>query len=315
MSIGGYRPARVVTNAEICEHIDSTPEWIQSRSGIVTRAFAAAGETVPDMAVAAGGKALAQSGVSGEQLGCVLVATTTYTVQMPSAAAEVAHRLGSTAGAFDLNAACAGFTHALAVGADLVRAGTAEYVLVIGSDKFSAIVDRTDRATAFIFGDGAGAAVIGRSDVPGIGPVVWGSDGSQTEAIRMNGDWIDKALAGESAYMAMNGQQVFRWAVYEMAPVARRAAEVAGVTLDDLSAFIPHQANLRITDAMVRALRLPAHVAVARDIVDTGNTSAASVPLAMERMIERGEIKSGDLALTIAFGAGLSYAAQVVTVP
>jgi 3-oxoacyl-[acyl-carrier-protein] synthase-3 len=316
VGIGGYRPARVVTNEEICRNIDSTDEWIRSRTGIRTRTYAGPDETVPDMAVAAGGKAIAQSGISPEQIGCVIVASCTYTVQLPAAGAEVAYRLGCTnAAGWDLGAACAGFCHGVATAADMVRAGSAEYVLVIGSEKFSPIINQMDRGTAFIFGDAAGAAVIGPSEDCRIGPVVWGSDGSQAEAIRMDGDWVGKAVAGENAYMAMNGQQVFRWAVYEMAPIAHRALAVAGVTMDDLDAFIPHQANLRITDAMVRAIGLPKHVAVGRDIVDQGNTSAASVPLAMERMIERGETKSGDTALLIGFGAGLSYAAQVVTVP
>jgi 3-oxoacyl-[acyl-carrier-protein] synthase-3 len=268
------------------------------------------------MSVAAGGKAIAAAGISPEQVGAVIFASCTTTIQVPAAGPEIAWRLGaSNAAAFDLNIACAGFCHGVALASDSVRAGSAEYVLVIGAEKFSPLVDRTDRGIAFIFGDGAGAAIIGPSETAGIGPVVWGADGSQSAAITMDGDWLSKFAAGERAYLTMNGQQVFRWASYEMAPVARRAVAAAGLTLDDLDAFIPHQANNRITDAMARALKLPAHVAIARDVVETGNTSAASVPLAMETMLERGEVRSGGTALLIGFGAGLSFAAQVVTMP
>ena len=314
--VGGYRPARLVDNAEICQYIDSTPEWIRSRSGIATRHFAEPEETIQDMSVAAGGKAIAAAGISPEQVGAVMVASCTTTNQIPAAGPEVAWRLGcSNAAAWDINIACAGFCHGVALASDSVRAGSAEYVLVIGTEKFSPLVNKTDRGIAFIFGDASGAAIIGPSDTPGIGPVVWGSDGSQSAAIAMDGDWVTKATAGERAWLTMNGQQVFRWASYEMAPVARRAVAAAGLTLDDLDAFIPHQANMRITDAMARALKLPAHVAIARDIVETGNTSAASVPLAMETMLERGEVRSGGTALLIGFGAGLSFAAQVVAMP
>lgn len=314
--VGGYRPARVVSNAEICEFIDSTDEWIRARSGIANRHFAAPEETIQDMSVAAGGKAIAAAGISPEQVGAVIVASCTTTTQIPAAGPEVAFRVGAgNAAAFDLNIACAGFCHGVALGSDMIRAGSAQYVLVIGTEKFSPLVSRTDRSIAFIFGDGSGAAVLGPAATPGIGPVVWGSDGAQAAAITMDGDWLDKAAAGERALLTMNGQQVFRWAAYAMAPVARRAVEAAGLTLEDLDAFIPHQANMRITDAMTRALKLPASVAVARDIVDSGNTSAASIPLAMETMLERGEVRSGDTALLIGFGAGLSFAAQVVIVP
>jgi 3-oxoacyl-[acyl-carrier-protein] synthase-3 len=316
LSVGGHRPARVVTNDEICQHIDSTDAWIQSRTGIATRRFAADDETVADMAVAAGGKALAASGIDPDRVGAVIVASCTTTIQVPAAAPEVAHRVGSLqAAAFDVNIACAGFCHGVALADGMIRTGSAEYVLVIGSEKFSPLMDPTDRGIAFIFGDGAGAALLGPSQTPRVGPTVWGADGSQSQLIAMDGDWIDKAAAGQRAYLTMNGQAVFRWAAYEMAAVCRRAVEAAGLTLEDLDAFIPHQANLRITDAMTRALKLPAKVAVARDIIETGNTSAASVPLAMETMLERGETRSGDTALLIGFGAGLSYAAQVVTVP
>ena len=318
LGVGAYRPARVVTNAEIIERIDSSDEWIRERSGIVTRHFAAPDETVVDMAAAAAGKALANSGVSPERIGAVIVASVTHLVATPSAASDLAFRLGAVnAAAFDISAACAGFCHGVAVASDMVRGGSAEHVVVVGVEKLSDILDLDDRSTAFIFGDGAGAVVIGPSDVPGIGPVVWGADGSQGDAITQDAPWdvLRDNPGHDFPSLSMNGQQVFRWAVFEMAPVALRALEAAGVDVADLDVFIPHQANLRIIDAMVKKLGLPDHVTVARDIVHTGNTSAASVPLAMAALLESGEARSGDTALLIGYGAGLSFAAQVVTLP
>jgi 3-oxoacyl-[acyl-carrier-protein] synthase-3 len=308
----------VVTNDEICKQIDSSDEWIRDRSGIVSRRWAAEDETVVDMAVAAGGKALANSGVAVDEIGLVLVATVCHPYQTPAAAAEVAHRLGAAqAAAADVSAACAGFCYGIAMASDAIRGGSATYVLVIGVEKLTDFVDKTDRSTAFLFGDGAGAAVVGPSDEPGIGPVAWGADGAQLEAIQQVPSWTelraDRTLRWPA--LSMKGQQVFRWAVWQMVPVAQRAMDLAGVTPADLDAFIPHQANMRITDAMIKALKLPPHVPVARDIADSGNTSAASIPLAMSRMLESGEVKSGGTALLIGFGAGLVYAAQVVALP
>jgi len=317
LGVGGYRPARIVTNDEICERIDSTDEWIRERTGIVSRRFAAPDESVIDMAVAAAGKAIAQSGITPEQVGCVLLATVTHPLQTPSAAAAVADRLGAnTSGAFDISAACAGFCYGVGLANDMVRGGSATYVVVIGVEKLSDFTDSYDRTSAFIFGDGAGAVVIGPSDVPGIGPTLWGSDGSQYAAITQRASWIDvRDHNVEFPTLTMQGQTVFRWAVWQMAPVAQQALDAAGVKAEDLDAFIPHQANMRIIDSMIKALKLPAHVPVARDIAEAGNTSAASVPLAMERMLESGEAKSGGTALLIGFGAGLVYAAQVVILP
>lgn len=317
LGVGGYRPARVVTNEEICERIDSSDEWIRERSGIETRRWAAPDESVVDMCVAAAGKAIAQAGIRPEQVGAVIVATVTHPLQTPSAAADVTHRLGALdAAAFDISAACAGFCYGVTMANDMVRGGSAEHVLVIGCEKLSDFTDSYDRSTAFIFGDGAGAVVIGPSDVPGIGPTIWGSDGSQYDAITQRASWIDvRDHNVEFPHLTMQGQKVFRWAVWQMAPVAQRALEAAGVKAEDLGAFIPHQANMRIIDAMIKTLKLPSHVPVARDVAETGNTSAASIPLAMERMLETGQAKSGDTALLIGFGAGLVYAAQVVVLP
>jgi len=318
LGVGGYRPSRVVTNEQICQVIDSTDEWITTRTGIKERRWATAEETVGMMAIGAAGKALAAAGIEPERLGLVIISTVTHLAQTPSLAALVANELGAVdAAAFDISAACAGFCHGLALAQDAVRGGSAEYVLVIGVERLSDLTDMNDRSTAFIFGDGAGAAVVGPSDAPAIGPVVWGADGAQYDAIGQTFDWDELREQPEKGFPAlrMNGQQVFRWASYQMVPVAKKALERAGITSDDLDAFIPHQANMRITDAMIKALKLPEHVPVARDIAQTGNTSAASIPLAMERMLEEGEAPHGGLALLIGFGAGLVYAAQVVELP
>ncbi|WP_299447818.1 beta-ketoacyl-ACP synthase III [uncultured Phycicoccus sp.] len=314
--IGGYRPRRVVPNSELVERIDSSDEWIRERSGIIERRFAGEGESVIDMSVFASTPALEMAGVAPEDIDTVLVATVSWPYQTPAAAPMLAERLGTKAAAFDISAACAGYCHGIALASDLVRTGTARNVLVVGVERLSDFTSRDDRGTAFIFADGAGAAVVTQSDTVGIAPTVWGSDGAQWEAISQTESWIDvyeKKL--EWPHIGMAGQSVFRWAVWGMAPVAQQALEAAGVTVDQLDAFIPHQANVRIIDAMAKQLKLPADIAIARDIAYTGNTSAASVPLAMERMVREGEVPSGGLALQIGFGAGLSFAAQVVVIP
>ncbi|HET9171622.1 MAG TPA: beta-ketoacyl-ACP synthase III [Actinospica sp.] len=318
LGVGGYRPSRVVTNEEICRVIDSTDEWITTRTGIKERRWATAEETVGMMSVNAAGKALAAAGIEPERIDLVVISTVTHLAQTPSLASIVANELGAVnAAAFDISAACAGFCHGLALAQDAVRGGSAEHVLVIGVERLSDLTDLNDRSTAFIFGDGAGAAVVGPSDTPAIGPVVWGADGAQYDAIGQTFDWDALREQPDLGFPAlrMNGQQVFRWASYQMVPVAKKALEKAGITAEDLDAFIPHQANMRITDAMIKALKLPESVPVARDIARTGNTSAASIPLAMERMLEEGEAPHGGLALLIGFGAGLVYAAQVVQLP
>ncbi len=314
--IGGYRPRRVVPNSEIVDRIDSSDEWIRERSGIIERRWAGEGESVIDMSILAAEPALAMAGVKGSDIDTVIVATVSWPYQTPAAAPLVAERLGSNGAAFDISAACAGYCHGIAMASDLVRGGTAVNVLVVGVERLSDFTSRDDRGTAFIFGDGAGAAVVTRSETPGIGPTIWGSDGEKWEAISQTESWIDVHQQDLGwPHIGMQGQTVFRWAVWGMAPVAQRALDAAGVTVDQLDAFIPHQANVRIVDAMAKQLRIPDDVPVARDIAYTGNTSAASVPLAMERMVRKRQVPSGGLALQIGFGAGLSYAAQVVVIP
>lgn len=318
LGVGAYRPVRVVPNSEVVEAIDSSDEWIQQRSGIKQRRFASPDETVQMMSVAASREALDHAGVDARQIDTVIVATVSHMLQTPAIATAIAHELGTDqAAAFDISAACAGFCHGVALAADMVRGGSAGHVLVIGVERLSDITDSTDRGTAFIFADGGGAVVVGPSETEGIGPVVWGSDGEQYDLIRQKEDWRD-VIASEKPEMpnlVMQGNAVFRWAAYAMAKISQQALDRAGVGIDDLDCFVPHQANMRIIDAMARAMKLPDTVRIARDIAEQGNTSAASIPLALHRMIEEGDAKSGDTALLVAFGAGLAYAAQVVIVP
>jgi 3-oxoacyl-[acyl-carrier-protein] synthase-3/beta-ketoacyl ACP synthase len=314
LGLGSYRPQRVVTNDEICEVLDSSDEWIQSRSGIRTRRYADEDETLVEMATRAAEAALEASRVGAADLGTVIVATSSHAQHTPAAAPLVADRLGSRAASFDVSAGCAGFCHALSVASDLVRGGSARYVLVIGVERLSRFMDPTDRSTAFIFADGAGAVVVGAAEEAGIGPVAWGSDGSQSHVITQQPSCPD-IDHDHPMVVRMEGTAVFRWAPFAMADVAREAVDGAGLAISDLDAFIPHQANLRITETLARNLKLPEGIAIARDVQDSGNTSAASVPLAIEAMVRQGEAHPGDTALLIAFGAGLSYASQVVTLP
>ena len=318
MGVGGYRPTRVVPNEVILETIDSSDEWIRSRSGIATRHWASDEETVSMMSVEAAGKAIADAGIDPDQIGGVIVSTVSHFKQTPAVATLIAHELGTeNAAAFDISAACAGFCHGVAMANDMVTGGSAGHVLVIGVERLSDITDTTDRGTAFIFADGAGAAVVGPSDTPGIGPVVWGSQGEHFDHIRQREDWRD-VLAAEAPLMphlTMQGNPVFRWASFAMAKIGQEALDRAGITADELDCFVPHQANMRIIDALARSMKLPDTVRIARDIAEMGNTSAASIPLALARMRADGEARSGDTALFIAFGAGLAYAAQVVVVP
>lgn len=317
-SVGTYRPNRIVTNAEVCELIDSTDEWIRERSGIIERRWAGEGESVAFMAAEAAKIAIERAGISPQDIGLIMLGTISHPYACPSASVEVGELIGAHgAPAFDFSAACAGFCYGVGMAADIIRGGSAKYILVIGVERLTDVINKHDRGTAFIFADGAGAVVVGPSETVGIGPIIWGGDGSQKDAISMNASLTDfrDGLVPDFPTVVMAGQQVFRWAVGEMPKAAREALEVAGITAEDLDVFIPHQANNRITDALVRALDLPERVKVARDIVTAGNTSAASVPLAMDAMLQSGEAKSGDTALLIGFGSGLVHAAQVVTLP
>ncbi|GAA1087228.1 beta-ketoacyl-ACP synthase III [Tsukamurella spumae] len=319
LGIGSYRPERVVTNDEICENIDSSDEWIYTRTGIRTRRFARRDESVVEMAVSAGRRAVANALLTGADIDAVIVATNTHYLQTPAAAVKVATELGANGvPAFDVTVGCAGFGYGMAIAADMVRGGSAGRVLVIGAEQLSVSMDMTDRGNCFIFGDGAGAVIVGPTEEQQLGPVVWGSDGTQFNAIRQDIDWItflDGDDHADRPYLRLEGTAVFRWAAFEMGKAAQRALDAAGITADDVEVFIPHQANSRINELLARSLHLPEHTVIADDIEHTGNTSAASIPLAMDDLLASGRAKPGQTALLLGYGAGLSYAAQVVTLP
>ncbi|MCF8606290.1 ketoacyl-ACP synthase III [Gordonia sp. HY442] len=319
LGIGAYRPERVVTNDEICENIDSSDEWIYTRTGIKTRRFARHDETVVEMGINAGRTAIANALLSGTDIDAVVLATNTHLLQTPAGAVKIATELGANGvPAFDVTVGCAGFGYAMSLAGDMVRGGSATNVLVIGAEQLSVTLDMTDRGNCFIFGDGAGAVVIGPTEKQGLGPVVWGSDGTQFDAIRQDIDWlsyIDSDDHSKRPYIRLQGTAVFRWAAFEMGKAAQRALDVAKVDASDIDVFVPHQANTRINDLLAKSLKFPETTAVANDIETTGNTSAASIPLAMETMLSTGTAKPGDTALLLGYGAGLSYAAQVVTMP
>lgn len=317
-SFGSERGQNVVTNDDIAGPIESSDEWIQQRTGIITRRRANPEETVLDLASRAALKAIEKAGIDPQEIGAVLVSTVTHFAQTPSAAAIIADRIGANpAAAWDISAACAGYTYGVAQADALVRAGTARFVLVIGAEKMSDFIDPTDRSISFLLGDGAGAVIVGPSDTPGIGKTIWGSDGSRADAIYQTHPWSDLRDNPEAGWptLRQDGPSVFKWAGFKMGPFALEAVQAAGLTPQDIDVFVPHQANMRIIDQMIKQLGLPESVVVGRDIADTGNTSAASIPLAIDRLMEEGQAKSGDICLQIGFGAGLVYAAQVVVLP
>ncbi|MFF1878960.1 beta-ketoacyl-ACP synthase III [Leifsonia sp. NPDC058230] len=317
LSIGAARGDLIVPNDDLVGPINSSDEWIRQRTGIITRTRASHDVLAVDLATDASREAIAKSGVDPQLIDAVIVATISNSRQTPSLAAVLADRVGSNpAAAYDMNAACAGYTYAIAQADALIRTGMAHYALVVGAEKLSDVVDPTDRSISFLLGDGAGAVVIGPSEYPGISKTIWGSDGSKADAVSMNGTLVDfRDGSAEWPTLRQEGQTVFRWAVWEMAKVAKQALDAAGVTSDQLSAFIPHQANMRIVDEFAKQLKLPDTVAIARDIETTGNTSAASIPLATHRLLQENPELSGGLALQIGFGAGLVFGAQVVVLP
>ncbi len=317
-SVGAARGDLTVTNDDIAGPIDSSDEWIRQRTGVITRTRASKDINAVDLAETAALEAIAKAGIEPSQIGAVIVSTISNTVQTPSLASLLTERIGATpAPAYDVSAACAGYTYGSAQADAFVRAGLAEYVLVVGAEKLSDVANPTDRTISFLLGDGAGAAIVGPSDTPGIAATVWGSDGSKWDAVGMDRPLKEAFDNPEGGFptLRQEGQTVFRWAVWEMAKVAQQALDAAGVTSDQLAAFIPHQANMRIIDEFAKQLKLPDTVVVARDIATTGNTSAASIPLATHRLLEEHPELSGGLALQIGFGAGLVFGAQVVRLP
>lgn len=317
LGIGAARGDLVVPNDDLIGPINSSDEWIRQRTGIIERRRASADIDAVDLATTASLEAIEKAGIRPDQIGVVLVSTISNTVQTPSLAALLADRIGANpAPAYDISAACAGYTYGIAQADSFIRSGLAEYVLVVGAEKLSDLVNPADRSISFLLGDGAGAAVVGPSDTAGISKTVWGSDGSKWDTVGMDNP-LSAYRDGTAEWptLRQDGPSVFRWAVWEMAKVAKQALAEAGVEPEDLAAFIPHQANMRIIDEFAKQLKLPDTVAIARDIETTGNTSAASIPLATHRLLEEHPELHGGLALQIGFGAGLVFGAQVVVLP
>ncbi|MCI3929128.1 MULTISPECIES: beta-ketoacyl-ACP synthase III [unclassified Streptomyces] len=307
--IAAYRPARQLTNEDLAPLTTVSPEWIEQRTGIKTRHHAGEGEGLVAMSVAAGEKALVHADVDPAEVDLTIVATATRKRRMPGIAPEVASRIGlPNSGAYDLNAVCAGFTYSLAMASNAVRLGEARTVLVVGAERTSDWIDPQDPDTFVIFGDGAGAAVVSRSTEVGVGPAVWGSDGARHKVLGIT----EKADGRE--YVQMNGPLVYKWSTATMPDVAHRACAAAGITIDDVDWFVPHQANNRIIRTLTHELGLPPE-RVVNDVVVTGNTSAASVPLALSSLYDSGRSTPGDIVLLLGFGAGLTYAGQIVRMP
>jgi 3-oxoacyl-[acyl-carrier-protein] synthase-3 len=316
-SLGASRGHLTVTNDDIAGPIHSSDEWIRQRTGIVTRKRADAGQSLIDMAVEASQEAIQKAGIDPKRIGAVILATITFPFQTPSGATLLADKVGAIgAAAFDISAACAGYCYGIAQADALVRAGQAEFVLVVGAEKLSDFIDPKDRSISFLLGDGAGAAIVGPSDHAGISKTIWGSDGSNWDKVGMTASQLEfRSGTADWPTLVQEGPSVFRWAVWEMVKVAKETLAASGLKPADLAALVTHQANERIIDEFAKQLELPESVVVAKDIVETGNTSAASVPLAMHRLLAEGKVKSGGYALEIGFGAGLAFAAQVVELP
>ncbi|MER5862435.1 beta-ketoacyl-ACP synthase III [Kitasatospora sp. NPDC002040] len=308
VSLGHYQPPKVLSNDDLALLVDTDDEWIRTRVGIRTRHIAE-DETLVDMATEAAQKALANSGLLPEQIDLVVVATCTAVDRSPNTAAAVAARLGvRSPAAYDINTVCSGFSYALATVDHAIRAGSATRALVIGAERMSDTIDWSDRTTAVIFADGAGAAVVEAvpDEQSGIGPVLWGSEPDKGDAV---------VITGWDPTISQQGQTVFRWATTQLAPLARETCRKAGIEPSELKGFVAHQANLRIIDAIANKLGLAEDAVVARDVVESGNTSAASIPLALSKLVEKGELRSGDPVLLFGFGGGLAYAGQVVRCP
>ena len=311
---GHYLPERVVPNSEFEKKLDTSDEWIRSRSGIEQRHFAAEGETTSDLATKAAERALADANMQADDVDAIIVATSTADLTFPSAATMVQAKLGMTQGyAFDVQAVCAGFVFALSNANALILSGQAKTVLVIGAETFSKILDWTDRSTCVLFGDGAGALILkaetgtGSQDDRGILSTDLNSDGRHKDIL-----YVDGGVSTQSTgHLKMEGREVFRHAVEKLANTASQALEKATLSNEDIDWIVPHQANIRIIQGTAKKLGLPMDKVVVT-VQDHGNTSAASIPLALSVGKERGQIKTGDLIVTEAIGGGLAWGAVVL---
>ena len=314
---GSYMPARVLTNADLERMVATSDEWIRERTGIRDRRIAATGEACSDLAVQAGKRALTAAGLAATDLDMILVATCTGDYPLPATACLVQHQLGATkAAACDLSAACCGFVYALSVADAYVKSGM-RHVLVIGSEVMSAITDWTDRNTCVLFGDGAGAVVVSASDgEQGILSTHLRSDGTLCELIMVPGGGSrtppsEKVIAERLQYIKMKGNETFKVAVRTLEEIARTTLSANGLRVEDLDLYVPHQANVRILKAVMERLGLPREK-VLLNLDRYGNTSAASIPIALDEAVREGRIKDGSLVMLGAFGAGLTWASAVI---
>ncbi len=314
VGVGHYLPDRVVPNSEFEESLETSDEWIKARSGIERRHFAAEGQTTSDLATRAARRAIADAGLQADELDAIILATSTADLTFPSAATMVQAELGMTKGfAFDVQAVCAGFVFALANANALIMSGQAKRVLVIGAETFSRIMDWTDRSTCVLFGDGAGALILearegsGNTDDRGILSTDLNSDGRHRDILYVDGG-VSTQTTG---HLRMQGKEVFRHAVEKLAATANTALDKAGLANEDIDWIVPHQANIRIIQGTARKLGLSMDQVVVT-VQDHGNTSAASIPLALSVGQERGQISQGDLIVTEAIGGGLAWGAVVL---
>jgi 3-oxoacyl-[acyl-carrier-protein] synthase-3 len=304
---GAAQPASVISGAELGRRVGRTAAWIEARTGIRELRTISRGENIIDLAVRASSDAAASASTDPTTIDLVIAASCSIRTGESQLSAELARRFAPNAATMDVNAACAGFCYSLATADALIRNGSARRVLVVAAEHMTGLVDPSDLGTSIIFGDGAGAAIVHAADDDRLylGPVVWGSDGANADLI---------AIPDGQHFLTMAGQQVFRWATTEMQHVAAEACRLAGVTPADIDVFVPHQANSRIIDALTSQLGL-GHTTVARDVCTSGNTSAASIPIAIGALRRDGRTRPGQVALLVGFGAGLSYAAQVIRLP
>jgi len=316
IAAGAYRPA-TVDSEEVARRLGVDREWIVSRTGVESRCQAGGAESVVAMATTAAIEALHTAGTRATAVDAVVVATSTNPQPCPAIAPQVAAALGLSVPAFDVNIACAGFCYALQVARSLIAVGDCRTVLVIGADRMLDIVDPDDRNTASVFADGAGAVVVTAVDGPsGVGPAVWGSVGSRADALEVRPTQFEAASPGSARpALRMDGLAVTRWACATVPKVVTEILRVTGLVWDDVAALVPHQANWRLIKKIATTLEVPEKVVVADDVRVTGNTSAASVPLALQRLISSGQARSGQWAVLVGFGAGLAYAGQAIRIP
>ncbi|MFT6075111.1 MAG: 3-oxoacyl-[acyl-carrier-protein] synthase-3 [Yoonia sp.] len=312
--VGHYLPERVVPNAEFEKTLETSDEWIKSRSGIAQRHFAAEGQTTSDLASNAAKAALMMANMKGSDIDAIIVATSTADLTFPSVATMVQNAISNTTGyAFDVQAVCAGFVYALSNANALIASGQADRVLVIGAETFSRIMDWTDRATCVLFGDGAGALILeaedgtGKATDRGILSVDLNSDGRYKDLLYVDGG----VSTQNSGMLRMQGKELFRHAVEKLAQTADAALEKVGLTADDVDWIVPHQANIRIIQSTAKKLGVGMDRVVVT-VQDHGNTSAASIPLALSVGVANGQIKQGDLVVTEAIGGGLAWGAVVI---